>query len=162
MNRCITCGKIVAKPEAQNLVDYKNNTYLLCCPLCEEEFNRDPGYYTAVAQSVFGVHTGGTRLTEDAQLYGETVPDEGLLPNPRLLHNLQGAFAEIERAYADLCRHFDQISASGTLKGLRKALGDHRKMMDSLQSKMSVHAGVCRFVVSVAESPAKVDSQRKM
>ncbi|NOY88701.1 MAG: YHS domain-containing protein [FCB group bacterium] len=160
MNRCITCGKIVTKPKAQNLVEREGHTYLLCCPLCEEEFNRDPEHYMAVAQSVFGNHTLKAHSQKGTQQIGEAVPDERFPENPHLLRNLQSAFAEIERSYADLYRHFDQISESGTLGGLRKALRDHWEMMESLQQKMAVHAGVCRFVVSVAESPVKVHTRK--
>ena len=54
MNRCITCGKLVTRSKAQSLVKYDGHEYLVCCPLCEREFGRDPEYYIAVLRAALG------------------------------------------------------------------------------------------------------------
>jgi len=152
MNRCITCGKVVSKPKAQNAIERKGQTYLVCCPLCEKEFNRDPEHYVAVSQSVFGDNTVETHSQASARLPSNSNLSENHFDTARMTRRLKESFEAIERSYADLVKHFDQVSTSGGLEGMRNALREHREMMDSLQEGMAVHAGVCRFVLSVAES----------
>ncbi len=160
MNRCITCGKIVTRPKAQNTIERDNHTYLVCCPLCEREFDRAPEHYIAVARSVLGDYALKAHSQKIMRQNGETGLDEVLSRDPDLLRNLQSAFSEIERSFADLYRHFDRVSESAGLDSLPNVLGDHRELMEALQSKMTVHAGVCRFIVSVAESSAKAHTHK--
>ncbi len=160
MNRCITCGKIVTRPKAQNNVTYDNHSYLVCCPMCEKEFASDPKHYVAVAKSVLGDYAVNAYSQTVAE--NSTNTDIQAVFDPtnfvRLLRNLQVGFDEIKQQYRELDDHLDKVSDSGGLNGLRQALNEHRTMMDSLHEKISVHAGVCRFVVSVAESSIKVNS----
>ena len=95
MNRCITCGKIVTRPKAQNQVQREDHTYLVCCPLCEEEFNRDPEHYLAVARSVLGDYA--LKAHSQASPRRSNLPESGnpSLQDPNMLKNLQGGFAEI-------------------------------------------------------------------
>jgi len=160
MNRCITCGKMITRPKAQNSIERDNHAYLVCCPLCEAEFDRDPEYYIAVARSVLGDYALKAHSQKSMRQESEAGLSESPSPDPILLRNLQGAFSEIERSFTDIFHDFEQIPESGGLEKLRKALGDHRELMEALQNKMKVHAGVCHFVVSVAESSAKVNTLR--
>lgn len=152
MNRCITCGKIVTRLKAQNAVEWDGHTYLVCCPLCEKEFNHDPDHYLAVARSLFGNYAVTTHSQGSANpmVSGDSFENHAELIH--LIRNLKESFDALERSNNELVRHFDQISTSGGLEGLRNALRDHRKMMDLLHENMAVHAGVCRFVLSVSES----------
>lgn len=152
MNRCITCGKTVSRLQTQNVVRRDGHEYLVCCPLCEAEFLKKPEYYIAVARSAYGdyplkAHTQINRLPD-----GYTKPNRNNAEYLRLLSNLQKDFDEIERSYKELDRHFDRLSESGGIEGLRKELENHRELMESLLEKIIVHSGVCRFVVSLAES----------
>jgi len=45
MNRCITCNKPLNVNKAHMKVEYRGETYLVCCPLCQSEFERDPDAY---------------------------------------------------------------------------------------------------------------------
>lgn len=152
MNRCITCGKIVTRPKAQNSVKRDGHEYLVCCPLCEKEFDRDPDHYVAVARSLFGdyavkAHTQVIEGTASADKSAKNVTEL-----VHIIRNLKESFEALECDNKELSKHLDQISASGGLEGLRNALSEHRSMMDALEKKMAVHAGVCRFALSVTES----------
>lgn len=154
MNRCITCGKIVTRPKAQNSVKRDGHEYLVCCPLCEKEFHRDPAHYTAVARSLFGDYAVKAHSqTQVAERSIDTdITSRSATELVHIVRNLKESFETLERDNTELSKHLDQISASGGLEGLRKALSDHRRMMDAIEKKMAVHAGVCRFVLSVTES----------
>ena len=39
------CGKRVNHNKAHIVLGYKGQQYLLCCPLCQAEFERDPEKY---------------------------------------------------------------------------------------------------------------------
>lgn len=39
------CGKRVNRNKAHITVEYQGEEYLLCCPLCQAEFERDPERY---------------------------------------------------------------------------------------------------------------------
>ncbi len=39
------CGKHINRNKAHITVVYEGDEYLLCCPLCQAEFERDPGRY---------------------------------------------------------------------------------------------------------------------
>lgn len=39
------CGKRINRNKAHITVEYKGDKYLLCCPLCQAEFERDPEQY---------------------------------------------------------------------------------------------------------------------
>ena len=36
------CGKRINRNKAHIVVDYKGKQYLLCCPVCQAEFEKDP------------------------------------------------------------------------------------------------------------------------
>jgi YHS domain-containing protein len=42
MHRDPVCGKKVNPNKAYARVEYRGETYYLCCPLCQREFERDP------------------------------------------------------------------------------------------------------------------------
>jgi len=157
MNRCVTCGKIVTRLKARNTIELGDHCYLVCCPICEKEFMKDPEHYMAVTRSVFGDYAvnahsraGFTeRENTDMQVGGD------FMNYIQMLRNLQDDFSEIQRKCRELDKHFDSFSNSGGLIGLRSVLKEHRAMMDSLQKKITIHAGVCQFVVSVAEPSMK-------
>lgn len=39
------CGKHMNRNKAHITIGYKGGQYLLCCPLCQAEFERDPEKY---------------------------------------------------------------------------------------------------------------------
>lgn len=39
------CGKRVNRNKAHIVVEYKGEEYLLCCPTCQAEFERNPEQY---------------------------------------------------------------------------------------------------------------------
>jgi YHS domain-containing protein len=39
------CGKRINRNKAHITLQYKENEYLLCCPICQAEFERDPERY---------------------------------------------------------------------------------------------------------------------
>ncbi len=39
------CGKRVNANKAHIIIEYENEEYLLCCPLCQREFERNPKKY---------------------------------------------------------------------------------------------------------------------
>ncbi len=39
------CGKKINRQKAQVLVKHEGYGYFLCCPLCQEEFERNPDEY---------------------------------------------------------------------------------------------------------------------
>jgi len=39
------CGKRVNRNKAHIVIEHEGKEYLLCCPLCQAEFERDPGRY---------------------------------------------------------------------------------------------------------------------
>ncbi len=39
------CGKRVNRNKAHIVIEYKGGEYLLCCPLCQAEFERNPEKY---------------------------------------------------------------------------------------------------------------------
>ena len=44
-NRDPVCGKRVNRNKAHIVVTYKGQEYLLCCPMCQAEFERNPQKY---------------------------------------------------------------------------------------------------------------------
>jgi YHS domain-containing protein len=157
MNRCITCGKIVTPRKAENVIEQEGHRYLVCCPMCKKEFERDPQHYLAVAKSVFwdyGVDAYSQTTASDDDR-NKDMADPQAVENARLLHNLQGSFERIQDRFKTMTRHFDEMSESGGLNGLRTAMTEHRVLLNGLSDELRVHAGVCRFVVSVVESTAR-------
>jgi YHS domain-containing protein len=45
INQDPVCGKRINRNKAHITVDYKDKEYLLCCPLCQAEFEKDPEKY---------------------------------------------------------------------------------------------------------------------
>lgn len=41
------CGKHINRNKAHITIEYKGAQYLLCCPLCQAEFERDPEKYAS-------------------------------------------------------------------------------------------------------------------
>lgn len=39
------CGQRINRNKAHIAIDYEGRTYLLCCPLCQSEFEKDPQKY---------------------------------------------------------------------------------------------------------------------
>jgi YHS domain-containing protein len=157
MNRCITCGKTVSRMKAQNEITHEGHTYLVCCPLCEKEFRRDPEHYIAVAQLVFGAFTTSA-YSQVAPKNTENTPLNKTSDNVHMMQVIKEAFADIEREYKDLSRHFEKISSSGGIEGLRYTLQEHREKMGALKKKMSIHSGVCKFALSIGESSIPIAS----
>ncbi len=44
-NRDPVCGKRINRNKAHITIEYKGSEYLLCCPICQAEFERDPDKY---------------------------------------------------------------------------------------------------------------------
>ena len=42
---CPVCGMKVNRNKAYARLEYKNDTYYLCCPMCQSEFEKDPEKY---------------------------------------------------------------------------------------------------------------------
>jgi YHS domain-containing protein len=42
MNRCITCGTRLNRNKAHIKIIYMAEEYLVCCPLCQAAFEREP------------------------------------------------------------------------------------------------------------------------
>lgn len=40
------CGKRINRNKAHIVVEYKGHDYLLCCPLCQTEFEKHPEKYS--------------------------------------------------------------------------------------------------------------------
>ena len=45
MDRDPVCGKKMNRNKAYIAIEYKGKKYCLCCPLCQSEFEKDPGKY---------------------------------------------------------------------------------------------------------------------
>lgn len=45
MKRDPVCGKRMNRNKAHVVIDYQGEEYLLCCPLCQAEFERQPERY---------------------------------------------------------------------------------------------------------------------
>ena len=39
------CGKRLNRNKAHIAIEHKGTEYFLCCPLCQAEFEKDPGRY---------------------------------------------------------------------------------------------------------------------
>ena len=39
------CGPRINRNKAHIAIEYEGRTYLLCCPLCQSEFEKDPQKY---------------------------------------------------------------------------------------------------------------------
>ena len=39
------CGQRINRNKAHIAIEYEGRTYLLCCPLCQSEFEKDPQKY---------------------------------------------------------------------------------------------------------------------
>ena len=46
-NRDPVCGKRVNRNKAHIVIEYRGRDYLLCCRLCQAEFERDPEKYVS-------------------------------------------------------------------------------------------------------------------
>lgn len=44
-NRDPVCGKRVNRNKAHIVIEYKGQEFLLCCPVCQAEFESDPEKY---------------------------------------------------------------------------------------------------------------------
>jgi len=44
-NKDPVCGKRINRNKAHIVVSYQGQDYLLCCPMCQAEFERDPEKY---------------------------------------------------------------------------------------------------------------------
>ncbi len=157
MNRCITCGKLVARPKAQNTIEYNRHEYLVCCPLCEKEFNRDPEYHVAVLRATIGdyamkAHSQASYANAGTE---SATTDENDLSDLHLLQHLETSFAVIKQRFVDLEKHFEEVAGSGGINGLRNALNKHRMIMDELRNDIMIFTGVCKFVTTATQSSAK-------
>ncbi len=47
MNRDPVCGKRVNRNKAHIAIEYRGREYLLCCPLCQAEFERNSEKYVS-------------------------------------------------------------------------------------------------------------------
>lgn len=155
MNRCITCGKLVTRRRAENTLESDGHSYLVCCPLCEKEFRRDPAHYVAVAEALFGEYAAKA----NSQTYGTQSRESDAIAKPsdqvmKMLYRLQGNFDHLRGQFKELHSRFDRVSDSGGLEGLRSALLEHNHLLDVLNREMSVHADLCKFVVSISETEA--------
>ncbi len=45
LNRDPVCGKRINRNKAHIVVEYKGQDYLLCCPVCQSVFEKDPEKY---------------------------------------------------------------------------------------------------------------------
>ena len=45
LNRDPVCGRRLNRNKAHIVIEYKGQEYLLCCPLCQSEFEKDPDKY---------------------------------------------------------------------------------------------------------------------
>ncbi len=45
MTRCITCKKSLNRNKAHITIELNRINYLVCCPLCQLEFEKDPNKY---------------------------------------------------------------------------------------------------------------------
>ena len=152
MNRCITCGKIVTSLKARNMVEHDGHSYLVCCPMCEKEFNRDADHYVGVAQTLFGDYAVKAHSQATDYSSGSKHKIENHSGNVHMIRNMKEAFNIILTNYKDLYRHFELISTASGLEDLRKSLKEHHVMMESLQEQLNIQAGVCRFILSVEEN----------
>jgi YHS domain-containing protein len=39
------CGQRINRNKAHIVIEYEGQTFLLCCPLCQSEFEKDPQKY---------------------------------------------------------------------------------------------------------------------
>ncbi len=51
MDRCITCNKRVNRNKAYITIEYGGEDYLICCPLCQSEFEKNPEKYIGQTQA---------------------------------------------------------------------------------------------------------------
>lgn len=157
MNRCITCGKLVTQTKAQNLADYDGHKYLVCCPLCEQEFGRDPEYYVAVLRAAVGDYPAKafSQMAPGPGTSGTGTKEESAAGSPQLISSLERNFAGIRQRFGDLETHLERMTESGGLNGLRNSLNEHRRMMDELRNELVIFSGVCKFVSSVVGSSSE-------
>ncbi len=47
MKRDPVCGKRMNKNKAHVIIEYEGKEYLICCPLCQAEFERNPKKYVS-------------------------------------------------------------------------------------------------------------------
>lgn len=158
MNRCITCAKPVTVETAESRITRDGETFLVCCRLCEKEFERDQDHYIAVARSLIADSTGTSKVRASKASFETDELSENYTELIRLIGNLKDSSDELRRSQRELTRHFNLISTSGGLEGLRNALRDHRELMESFEEDMRVHSGICRFALAVARSSAVTTS----
>ena len=46
-NKDPVCGKRINRNKAHIVIEYKSHEYLVCCPQCQSEFEKDPERYAA-------------------------------------------------------------------------------------------------------------------
>ena len=46
LNKDPVCGKRINRNKAHIAIEYQGQEYLLCCPVCQAEFERAPEKYT--------------------------------------------------------------------------------------------------------------------
>lgn len=45
LNKDPVCGRRINRNKAHFVIEYQGRAYLLCCPLCQAEFEKDPQRY---------------------------------------------------------------------------------------------------------------------
>jgi YHS domain-containing protein len=154
MNRCIVCGKVISRKKAQNIKVYNGHEYLICCPMCESSFDSNPDHYINVARVALGkysVSAYNQRSGPDST--GQSINSENYdFNHARLLKNLSDDFEKLEQNFRDIREHFESLADTGGLGGLRRGLTSHRRFLQEMSRKMSIHRGVCEFLVTLSES----------
>jgi YHS domain-containing protein len=56
MTRCITCGQPTNRNKAHMAIEYEGESYLVCCPLCQAEFEKDPQKFILRSQRRHSKH----------------------------------------------------------------------------------------------------------
>ncbi len=165
MNRCIVCGNVVSKKKAHNVKEHNWHEYLVCCPMCETAFSNNPDYYINIARVAWGEYT----ISAHNQKTKSNIPEKNSYPdntqvdynNARLLRNLLDNFEQISRDFKNLRAHFESLAGTGGLGGLRRGLTSHRRLLQELSRDISVHRGVCEFLMTLSESEFKKDTQKQ-
>jgi len=57
MDQCITCGNRINRNKAHIQVEYCGDRFLVCCPLCQSEFEKDPKTFIQKRKRKAGGHT---------------------------------------------------------------------------------------------------------
>lgn len=46
MAECTVCGKELASDDMEDQIEYEGDTYSVCCPECQDQFEESPEQYT--------------------------------------------------------------------------------------------------------------------